>query len=89
MREGTRVSHAKFQVSMSIRSLAVVFYKNEEMGGGGWGAPIILCPKKPIMLFANFCTINSFAGKSFGYFEGGACKGEAYLQTRIKMCGGL
>ena len=35
VREGTRVSHAKFQVSMSIRSLTVVFYKNLGVGGGG------------------------------------------------------
>ena len=41
MGEGTRVSHAKFQVSMSIRSETVVFYKILGVGGEG-GAPIIL-----------------------------------------------
>ena len=41
VREGTRVSHAKFQVSMSIRSVTVVFYKNE-------GGPLLsLTQKKP------------------------------------------
>ena len=34
MGEGTRVSHAKFQVSMSIRSETVVFYKILGVGGG-------------------------------------------------------
>ena len=39
-KEGTRVSHAKFQVSMLIRSLTVVFCKND--GGGGEKKPITL-----------------------------------------------
>ena len=35
MKEGTRGPHAKFQVSMSIRSETVVFYKILGVGGGG------------------------------------------------------
>ena len=34
MGEGTRLSHAKFQVSMSIRCETVVFYKILGLGGG-------------------------------------------------------
>ena len=45
MKEGTRVSHAKFQVSMSIRSQTVVFYKILGVGGEG-GPPIILLVQK-------------------------------------------
>ena len=48
MGEGTRVSHAKFQVSMSIRSETVVFYKILGVGGGG-GAPYYpLSPQSPM-----------------------------------------
>ena len=36
VREGSRVSHAKFQVSRSICSLTVVFCKNDEVGGGSY-----------------------------------------------------
>ena len=47
MGEGTRVSHAKFQVSMSIRSETVVFYKILGVGGGGGGALLSFWITKP------------------------------------------
>ena len=50
MKEGTRVSHAKFQVSMSIRSQAV-FLQNSG-GGGGGGGPIILLVQKAKIIFS-------------------------------------
>ena len=51
MKEGTRVSHAKFQVSMSICSQTVVFYK---ILGGGGGGPIILLVQKALVCLCLF-----------------------------------
>ena len=58
MGEGTRVSHAKFQVSMSIRSETVVFYKILGVGGEGGGPLLSFKSTKPKP------TINAF----FGFF---------------------
>ena len=48
MGEGTRLSHAKFQVSMSIRSQTVVFYKILGVGGRGGGDRAAVSAEKAV-----------------------------------------